>query len=271
TTAPTARNEEKLFSYRIGAVFKPVENGTIYLAYGNVKTPSQASVNGGCAVTGTAQNCDIEPEEGEVIELGTKWDLLDGRLSLTGALFQNTRDKIRLASNDVNIPVQQQDGESRVRGVTIGVSGQILPSWTVIANYTYLDSEILQNVANTAVPPANNDFTKGDPIPLTPRHAFNIWTTWQINEQWMAGVGANYSGEYTFQQASATAPLLHSDDYWILNASVTWNINDRVGLQLNVKNLADEEYYTNIRSNSGFGWAVPGDTRSATLTTTVRF
>lgn len=271
TVAPTARNNEKLFSYRVGAVFKPAENGTIYLAYGNVSTPSQASVNGGCAVTGTAQNCGLDPEEGEVVELGTKWDLLDGRLSLTGALFQNTRSKIRLASNDPQIPVQQQDGESRVRGITLGASGQILPNWTVIANYTWLDSEILQNVANTAVPPANNDFTKGDPIPLTPKHAFNVWTTWQINEQWMAGIGANYAGEYAFARPNAAAPLLYSDDYWLFNASVTWTINERVGLQLNVKNLTDEEYYTNIRSSSGFGWAVPGDTRSATLTTTVRF
>ena len=271
TTAPTARNAETLVSYRIGGVFKPMENASIYLAYGNVSTPSQATVNGGCALTGTAQNCQLDPEEGEVIELGTKWDLLDGRLSLTGALFQNTRDKIRLASNDPGIPVQQQDGKSRVRGITLGASGQILPNWTVIANYTYLDSEILQNVAGTALPPNDIDFTKGDPIPLTPTHAFNIWTSWQINEQWLVGAGANYAGEYAFARANATAPLLHSDAYWLLNAAVTWTINDKVGLQLNVKNLTDEEYYTNVRSNSGFGWAVPGDTRSATLTTTVRF
>jgi catecholate siderophore receptor len=64
---------------------------------------------------------------------------------------------------------------------------------------------------------------------------------------------------------------MYSDDYWLLNAAVTWTINDRVGLQLNVKNLTDQEYYTNIRSSAGFGWAVPGDTRSATLTTMVRF
>ncbi len=271
TTAPTARNKEKLVSYRIGGVFKPMENGSIYLAYGNVSTPSQATVNSGCALTGTAQNCDLDPEEGEIWELGTKWDLMDGRLSLTGSIFQNERSKIRLASNDPAITVQQQDGKSRVRGVTLGVSGQILPSWTVIANYTYLDSEILQNVASTALPPNDVDFLKGDPIPLTPKHAFNAWTSWQVNEAWLVGFGANYAGEYSFQRGTATAPQMYSDDYWLFNAAVTWTINDRVGLQLNVKNLLDEEYYTNIRSNSGFGWAVPGDTRSATLTTTVRF
>ncbi|NBB16436.1 TonB-dependent siderophore receptor [Caulobacter sp. SLTY] len=271
TTAPTARNEEQLFSYRVGAVFKPAENGSIYLAYGDVSTPSQATVNSGCSTTGTAQNCDLEPEEGETIELGTKWDLFDGRLSLTGALFQNTRSKIRLASNDPAIPVQQQDGESRVRGLTLGASGQILPNWTVIANYTYLDSEILRNVASTALPPNDVDFLKGDPIPFTPKHAFNVWTSYQINPDWLVGVGANYAGEYGFQRPNAAAPQLYSDDYWVFNAAVTWNINDRIGLQLNLKNLTDEDYYTNIRSSSGFGWAVPGDARSAVLTATARF
>ena len=43
--APTV-NEENLFSYRAGLVYKPVENGTVYLSYANSKTPSKASVNG---------------------------------------------------------------------------------------------------------------------------------------------------------------------------------------------------------------------------------
>ncbi|HYE44605.1 MAG TPA: TonB-dependent siderophore receptor [Caulobacter sp.] len=271
TTAPTARNEETLFSFRVGAVFKPAENASIYLAYGDTRTPSQATVNGGCALTGANQNCSLEPEEARIVELGAKWDAFDGRLALTAAVFQNTRDNIRLNSNDPAIPVQQLDGKSRVNGVTLGASGQILPGWTVIANYTYLDSEILQNVAGTALPPNDVDFTKGDPIPLTPRHAFNVWTTYQFSPSWMAGVGANYSGEYAFARANATAPLLHSDDHWVVNAAVTWTLSERLGLQLNVKNLTDEEYYTNIRSSSGFGWAVPGDARSAVLTATARF
>lgn len=270
-TSTNAENEEDLVSYRLGVVFKPVPNASLYLAYGNVSTPSQATVNSGCSTTGANQNCDLDPEEGELVELGAKWDLFDGRLSLTGSLFQNERSKIRLNSNDPAIPIQQQDGESRVRGITLGASGQLLPNWTVIANYTYLDSEILRNIASTALPPNNVDFTKGDPIPLTPKHAFNVWTTYQFNDRWMAGIGANYSGEYAFARVNAAAPLLHSDDYWVVNAAITWTINDRVGLQLNVKNLTDEDYYTNIRSASGFGWAVPGDSRSATLTTTVRF
>jgi catecholate siderophore receptor len=271
TQDPIARNEDTLVSWRLGLVYKPATNASLYLAFGNSKTPSQASINSGCSSSGANQDCALDPEEAELIELGGKWDLMGGRLALTGALFQNTRSNIQLNSNDPAVPLQQLDGESRVRGVTLGLSGQITPDWMVIANYTWLDSEILQNVAGTALPPNDVDYTRGDPLPMTPEHAFNIWSTYQINEAWMIGAGANYSGEYAFTRADATAPLLYSDDYWIANASVTWTVNRRLALQLNLKNLTDETYYTNIRSSRGFGWAVPGDARSAVLTATARF
>lgn len=271
TQNPVARNEDSFVSWRVGVVFKPVDFASLYVAYGNTNTPSQATVNGGCATTGTNQNCNLDPEEGELIEAGAKLELLDGRLSLVGSIFQNTRSNIRLNSNDPAIPVQQLDGESRVRGVTLGVSGLITPDWLVIANYTFLDSEILQNIAATALPPNNVDFTRGDPIPNTPEHSFNVWTTYQITDRWMVGGGATYSGDYAFQRPNAAAPLLYSDDYWLLSAAVTWRVTDRLELQLNVKNLTDEEYYTNIRSSNGFGWAVPGDARSAVLTANYRF
>jgi catecholate siderophore receptor len=266
-----ARNEETLVSYRLGLVYKPSPNSSLYLAYGNTRTPSQATVNGGCSVTGAAQNCNVDPEEGKVLELGAKWDAFDGRLSLTGAIFQNERTNIRLNSNDPAIPVQQLDGASRVRGVTLGVAGQLTDRWTVLANYTWLDSEILQNIAGTALPPNNVDYTKGDPIPVTPEHAFNVWTTFMVTDSVMLGYGATYAGAYAFTRVSATAPLLFSDDYWLHNAAVTWTVSDSVSVQLNIKNLTDQTYYNRVRSNAGFGWATPGDTRSAQVTLNYRF
>lgn len=266
-----ARNEETLVSYRLGLVYKPSANSSLYIAYGNTRTPSQATVNGGCSTTGANQNCNVDPEEGKVLEVGAKWDAFDGRLSLTGAVFQNERTNIRLNSNDPAIPVQQLDGASRVRGVTLGVAGQVTDRWTVLANYTWLDSEILQNIASTALPPNNIDYTKGDPLPITPKHAFNVWTTFMVTDTVMVGYGATYAGEYAFTRANATAPLLFSDAYWLHNAAVTWTVTDSVSVQVNVKNLTDQAYYNRIRSSSGFGWATPGDTRSVQVTLNYRF
>lgn len=266
-----AGNTETLVSYRLGLVYKPTERSSLYIAFGNTRTPSQATVNGGCSVAGANQNCNVDPEKGKVLEVGAKWDAFDGRLSFTGALFQNERTNIRLNSNDPAIPVQQLDGASRVRGVTLGVAGQLTDRWTVLANYTWLDSEILQNVASTALPPNDIDYTKGDPLPITPEHALNVWTTFMVADSVMVGYGATYAGEYAFTRASATAPLLFSEAYWLHNAAVTWTATDSLSVQLNIKNLTDQDYYNRIRSSAGFGWATPGDARSAQVTLNYRF
>lgn len=259
-----AESEEGLFSYRVGLVYKPLPDASIYAVYGNTQTPSQGTVNGGCSVT-TNPNCDVDPEEGRVFEIGAKWDALGGRLSLTGAVFQNERSKYRVNDITTNLP-QQLDGKSRVRGVTLGAAGQINERWTILANYTYLDSEILQSVVSGAV-----DLQKGDPIPNTPEHALNLWTTYMVTDSIMVGYGATYSGQYAFQRPTNSPTLYHAPDYWVHSAAVTWTASDAVQLQLNLKNLTDEDYYVRIRSSNGFGWATPGEARSAQVTLTYRF
>ena len=69
-------NEEDLFSYRAGVVYKPADNASVYLSYANSKTPSKTSVNGAC----NANTCNVDPETAVNVELGTKWDVLENRL-----------------------------------------------------------------------------------------------------------------------------------------------------------------------------------------------
>ena len=56
-------------------------------------------------------------------------------------------------------------------------------------------------------------------------------------------------------------------------AMVDYKINRNLDLQLNVDNLFNKDYYTNVRggSNTAAGWATPGAGRSATLTANYNF
>jgi catecholate siderophore receptor len=267
-------NKDDLVSYRVGAVYKPIPNASIYLAYSNSQTPSQASVNGACTPltpTATAANCDVDPEEAYNVELGGKWDLYDSRLSLTAAIFRNQRDKYRVSSGVPGVPDQQTDGKSRVDGLALGASGLIRPNWSVFANYTYLQSELLQGISSLAIAGGTLDVNKGDPLPNTPEHAFSLWTTYELPEGIQFGYGVTYSGEYAFQRPTGSPRLFYAPDYWVHNLSVTWRATRQTEVQLNVKNLFDEEYYTRIRASNGFGWATPGEARSATITVSHRF
>ena len=273
-----ARNEEDLFSYRAGVVYKPVDNASVYLSYANSRTPSKASVNGSCTpatTPTTAHNCNVDPETAVNIELGTKWDVLENRLALTAALFRNERQNYRVASADPLQPEQVLDGKARVDGVALGAAGNITRAWSVFTNYTFLDSEVLQNAADGAA----SDPVKGHQLTQTPRHSASLWTTYGLGA-WTFGYGATYQGAFYPNNSSAVA-YLQTDAYWVHRAMVGFQVSERLALQLNVNNLFDEAYYTSIRNNltvnasgavtGGNGWAQPGEGRSAVLTATFKF
>lgn len=266
TQNPLARNVNDLLSYRLGLVYKPTERSSIYIAQGNSETPSQSSVNGACDVV---RSCNVDPEKAKILEVGGKWEV-DGKLTLTASMFRNERTNFRVDSGDPAVPEQQLDGSSRVDGVALGATGAIGDRWSLFANYTHLDSEVLQNIDDVLIAAGQVDFRAGDPLPFTPEHSASLWATLRAFDALTVGVGATYQGEYTFNRASETADLFYTPDYWVYRAMVRYALNDDVALQLNVDNLTDEEYFERVRNNATNGWATPGQARSAVLSVTWR-
>lgn len=274
TPGPTFRNSDDLLTWRLGVVYKPIPNASLYVAYGNSETPSQASVSGTCNAT----NCNLDPEKAESFEIGAKWDVA-GRLSLTAALFRNDRTNYRVASGDPAIPVQVLDGSARVDGVALGASGYITDAWAIFANYSYLDSEVRRGVSQVLAS-QGQDFTKGDDLLGVPNHAFSVFTTYDLPHDIQVGYGATYQGEYYVTQHAAitgsttaqrtTIPRARTEDYWVHRATVAWSPRENLELRLNVNNIFDKVYYSRARTNAA-GWATPGDRRNATLTANYRF
>lgn len=272
------RSDENLFSYRFGAVFHPVENVSLYAAYGNAKTPSSATVRLGCAAT-----CDVAPESARTYEIGAKAELANKQLLLTAALFRNERSNYRVPSNDPAQPTALQvlDGRSRVDGVALGVTGRVTDAWSIFANYTYLDSVVKQSVSDFCLTApgstgCNNsaaliDPQAGDRLIQTPKHSGSLFTTYVLPFGLQVGYGLTYQGGFaTNQRNLAQRTQFMVDDYLIHRAFVSYDFKNGLVAQLNVTNLTNEDYYTGVRNNvnattgavSG-GWATPGDSRSA--------
>ena len=279
TTGQRFDNDETLFSYRIGLVYKPIEAVSIYGAYGNSKTPSKNSVNGSC----TAATCNVAPETAANYEIGAKVGFFHDNLLLTAALFRNERTNYKVPSNDPLIPDQTLDGRSRVDGVALGAIGWITPKWSISANYTYLDSQVLRSVsgfclANPGAAGCGNSATILDPargaeLQQTPKHSGSLFTSYSFPFGLRVGYGFTYQGDFALNTpALATpttlTPVFRSDDYVVHNALVEFSFTEKLTAQLNVKNIGDKLYYTRIRNN---GWATPGDARSAVLTLNYRF
>lgn len=268
------KNSDTLFSYRVGLVYKPVEAVSLYVAYGNSRTPSKASVNGSCTVA----TCNINPESAQNYEIGAKAELFDGGLLLTASAFRNERDKYAVASNDPTVVDQQLDGHSRVDGIALGATGKITPNWSITANYTYLKSKLLQSVSDYCLANpgqgtctnsvANPDPAGGTELTQTPKNSASLFTTYRLPFGLTIGYSATYQGSFALNTPTATAATVYrSDDYLIHNAYLAYDFSRNISAQLNIKNIGDKLYFTRIRNN---GWATPGDARSAVLTITAK-
>lgn len=271
-------SDESLFSYRVGAVFHPIQNVSLYAAYGNAKTPSSATVRLGCGVipaTGAADPCAVAPEKARSYEIGAKAELFDKKLLLTAALFRNERTNFRIPSNDPSLPnsLQVLDGKSRVDGVALGVSGNITPEWAIFANYTYLDSEVRQSVSDfclvkpgpvAPVPPATAitnpcgnsvqmpDPQRGDRLIQTPKHSGSLFTTYVFPFGLQIGYGLTYQGKFaTNQRNLLQRTQFMVDDYLIHRAFVSYDFKNGLVAQLNVSNFTNEDYYIGVRNNVG--------------------
>ncbi|SEL10368.1 catecholate siderophore receptor [Sphingomonas palmae] len=292
-------SRERLFSYRIGAVFHPVRDVSVYAGYGNARTPSSATVRLGCGTLATAaaaDPCAVAPETAKNYEVGVKAGLFDRRLELTAAAFRNERTNYRVPSNDPSLPASLQvlDGRSRVDGIALGASGNVTRNWTIFANYTYLDSNVVQSVSNfcrdnprgSATNLAGNGCTNSVAIPdpqagsrlvQTPEHSGSLFTTYRLPFGLEIGYGLTYQGSFYGNSPVVAvdgqiAPQFKVDDYLIHRAYMAYSFREGVTLQLNVQNLTDERYFTSVRNNinatSGVvtgGWAAPGDRRQAVL------
>lgn len=280
------RSDEDLFSWRVGAVFKPASNVSLYAAFANSKTPSSATVRLGCT-SGSGSTfvnfCDAAPEKAKSYEIGVKADVHG--VQLTAAVFRNERTNFRVPSNDPSLPagLQVLDGRARVDGMALGATGYITPNWLIFANYTYLDGRVKQSVSDTCLarpglPGCNNsaaipDPQAGDRLIQTPEHSGSLFTSYKFPFGLELGYGITYQGKFALHQRTLLERTqFYSDDYVVQRLLVSYEIREGLTAQLNVQNLFDEHYYTGIRNNVnattgivGGGWATPGDRRSAVL------
>ncbi|MES1243399.1 MAG: TonB-dependent siderophore receptor [Acidobacteriota bacterium] len=247
---PFERTDEML-SWRAGVVFKPLPNGSVYAS---ASTSFNPSADGNTGLSLTASTADLAPEKSRSFEVGTKWDLLSGRLAMSTAVFQAEKVNARTPGINPGDPAIVLDGEQRIRGVEIGGSGRITDRWTTFFGYTRLDSEIVRS--NTAV-------EVGREFANAPEHSASLWTTWRLPFGFEVGGGVQYVGD----RLNSTTTRRVAPAYQLYDAMVSYDWSERLTLRLNVNNLADEEYIDRV----GGGHFIPGAGRSVALTTSLDF
>ncbi len=261
-----------LLNGHLGVTYNITPEGMIYLSAatsedinGGESDANGAGYGGLIVLNGKAEG---DPEKSENIEFGTKWNLFDERLLLTGALFQNTKSDVMetLSGADYGVTGTYNTGKNRVRGFEIGATGAITEDLTVVAGYTVMDSEVLESHTPAYV---------GAPLANFAQNSSFVQLKYELTEDFAIGAGSRYESSRRVGQpdtaaanadGSLTRPL---PSYTVYDAFASYRFTKELDVQLNVKNLTDKDYYLAGYRSGNFVYI--GDARSTVLTVNYAF
>jgi len=241
----------------------------------------------------TAVPRSAEPFNDEVVdsfEVGSKMAFLDQTLFLNLAAFHNKYEDIQLSvftaydsngdgTDDAFFGDFTNAGQGTVNGVEVEYQWLPTRNWAISGNLAWLDGKYDEfryaglNIAD------EQEFTNAPEF----SGAFNVEYRTELagGGDLSARIGYSYQSEVVatteIQRAEVPphgrAPITQ-DGYGLLNAGVTWRLNDAWSFSLSGTNLADEEYLTtgyNLNRALGVYTGFYGPPRQYSLTARYNF
>ncbi|NOS77527.1 MAG: TonB-dependent siderophore receptor [Nitrospira sp.] len=242
---------EDRFSPRGGLLWQPVPWLSLYGSYTEGLGPSSTLYS--------TDQSRVRPQTSQQWETGVKTEFWDGRLRVTAAYFDLTKQNLAVPDPS-NLLRTRPLGEAQTRGIELDITGEILPGWQVIGAYTYLPfAKITQDVGFSGLP--GDTGNQGNRLFLAARDFGSVWSTYQFqNEAWRGlkvGGGVVAVGER--QGDAANTYQLPGFVTANIMASYRMTVSGRPMIaQLNVNNLLDERYFS---GSNGFNSAAFGTPR----------
>ena len=218
TGSASASRDDSNFSPRLGLIYKPKENISMYLSYSESFIPKS-----GEQYKSWGTNAAFDPDVYENTELGFKYDMQSG-ISLAVSYF----DQKTIKGQEDGIGGSEVIG-MEIDGFEIAVLGQINNQHTINFGLTSLEATAS---AGTGKPKEVPDLT------------FSLWHTYQANELFELGFGVIYQDEQIIK--SEGGPLL--PDFTRIDMAMTFSPNESDTVRINIENLGDETYYPHSHS-----------------------
>jgi catecholate siderophore receptor len=256
----TLSRTDRKFSPRAGLVWQPSDTVSYYVSYSKSFQPSAE------AFALSASNTASEPEITQNKEIGFKLDLLDGRMNITGALFNLERTNIK-NSDPANPSRQINVGTQRTNGLELTTNGRLPGRWDVSAGYAWLDGRMTKSLATTgslqsptvAVP------AQGKVAALTPRNSAFLWAMKDMGHGLRVGGGVNYVGA----RFTSLTNLVTLPSYTTLDAALQYTLG-RWDVDVNIKNLTNRKYYVSAHGSND-NLILPGSPRALQVTLRTHF
>jgi len=237
------------WSPRVGLIFKPLEQVSIYASYTKTFLPR----SGDQFLTLTPAQATLAPEAFDNYEFGAKWDIA-ANLRVSAAVFQLDRENGVVV--DPANPANSLITGSRTRGFEAQLTGQVMPGWQVNAGYSYLDADERGRVVAGAV--ANRA------IGQVPRHLASLWNRYAVNDRLGFGLGVTHQAS----QFASISNIVRLPAFTRVDAAVFFKLTDQIEAQINVENLFDERYFPASHNDNNI---TTGEPVNARFTVRARF
>jgi catecholate siderophore receptor len=214
------------------------------------------------------------PERNKAVEIGTKWELFDKRLLVTGALFQTTKDNAReIVGTQVTA-----NAAYRVQGIDLEVAGKITDRWSIIGGLVLMNTKVTNSSVLTNV---------GLPLANIAHQSFSLLTKYDVTDMFTVGGQAIYrsrvyggsllaanggtaiaaigtsTNTIGVPAPSAANPFLNIPtvlpSYWRFDAFAEAKIGPNFNLKAGVINMFNRTYYDAFyQSAAPFALIAPG-------------
>lgn len=220
--------EQNSFIPRIGLVYNVTPAVNVYGLYVQGFMPQNSATMANPNVGGP-----FDPLTSRMYEIGTKADLLNGKLGATLALYHLEQNNVLVnARNAENPELLEQRGQERGRGVEVDVNGRILDNLSISANYTYSETVIVK----TSDPKMIGRLKEN-----APRQQGGLWVKYFFNNGNLKGLGAATGGSFVTSRTTFSE-VLNLPGYAVANAAVYYHF-DKIQLSVNINNIFDKTHW----------------------------
>ena len=236
------------FTPYAGLLYDFARNYTAYVSYTGIFNPQSYQDRNGSW---------LDPLEGKSYEAGIKGEWLDGKLNASAAVFQVEQDNVAQVDTGFFVPGTPNEAYraaqgTRTRGFDLEVSGEVTPGWNVAAGWSHWTGRD----------------GEGNAIQTNqPRSLVRLFTSYRLPgelNRLTVGGGVNWQSHvYTDAFGPNGEERVSQGSYAITNLMARYTFNRNLSAQLNVNNVFDRKFYSQIGFYNQGAW---GAGRSAMLT-----
>lgn len=233
-------SKDKKFSYQAALGYE-FENGvTPYVSYSTAFNPQPVAQRDSTA---------FKPTTSEQYEAGVKYQPKGYDGYVAAALFEITQKNLNVPDIN-NIGYFVQTGAARVRGFEVESKVKLTTGLSLLAAYTYLDTEIIKDEALVFNGVVIRPSKEGNRLQNVPKHQASLWLDYAI-QPGSTLEGLRFGGGVRYMGGTMDANnVLKVRDYTLFDASASYDLgkaNPKMQgftVKLEAQNLGDKRYYT---------------------------